>query len=425
MDQRQAGNNAYWFVSMIRYVTVWDGPIYRGVRDVRCLGLALISASLLLLQTFPGQAQTVSPQQRPAATNPQRTAQPLSLSAKLRVKSNRDVVTIISSDPYGGFLYTAHDIAAVLERKSKFRVIPVVGKGGAQNVKDVLYLSGIDMGIMHPHVIRHFNKTGEIGSNVDKRIAFITPLFADELHIIACPELKSFDDLRGKRVNFGELGSGTQISMRIIFKALGMQVEEVNLGQADAYEMMKRGELDATTCTCPKPLRSIRNLPKENGFKFLSVPYAAELEETFLPAVLTSVDYPNLIAQGQQVETIAVQSVLGVYNWKSTTTARYKKIAKFVRLFFDNIDEFRQPPRQPKWRSLNIAAKVKGLKRFPPAQKWLEERATAARSRQTLTSAQLPRNDNRSNSPSALNRNEQEKLFRQFLNWVQRQPDKN
>ncbi len=391
---------------------------------MRCLGLALLSVSLLLFQFIAAQAQTVSPQPRPAAT-PQRTPPPLSLNARLRQQTNRDVVTIISSDPYGGFLYTAYDIAAVLERKAKFRVIPVVGKGGAQNLKDVLYLSGIDMGIMHPHVIKHFNKTGEIGANVDKRVAYITPLFADELHVVARPELKSFDDLRGKRVNFGELGSGTQISMRIIFKELGMQVEEVNLGQADAYEMMKRGELDATTCTCPKPLRSIRNLPKEAGFKFLQVPYAPELEETFLPAVLTSVDYPNLIAQGEQIETIAVQSILGVYNWKSTTTARYKKIAKFVRLFFDNIDEFRQPPRQPKWRSLNIAAKVKGLKRFPPAQQWLEQRATAARSRQTLTSARLPRRETQSNSSQSLNTDEQEQLFKQFLNWVQRQPKNN
>ena len=213
--------------------------------------------------------------------------------------------------------------------------------------------------------------------------------------------------------------------MRIIFDALGMQVEEVNLGQADALEMMKRGELDATTCTYPKPLRSVRNIPKENGFKFLSVPYAPELEETFLPAILTSVDYPNLIAQGEQIETIAVQSILGVYNWKSTQTARYRKIAKFVRLFFDNIDEFRQPPRQPKWRSLNIAAKVKGLKRFPPAQKWLEERATAARSRQTLTSVTLPGNASQSSKPQSLSNNEQDQLFKQFLQWVQRQPNKN
>ena len=107
---------------------------------------------------------------------PRTAPQPLSLSAKLRQETNRDTVTIIASDPFGGFLYTAYDIAAVLERKAKFRVIPVVGKGGAQNLKDVLYLSGIDMGIMHPRVIKHFNKTGEIGRNVDRRIAYITPL---------------------------------------------------------------------------------------------------------------------------------------------------------------------------------------------------------------------------------------------------------
>ena len=341
--------------------------------------------------------------------------------AKYRNQVNKNVVSIISGNPNGGFLYTAHDIAAVLDRTSDIRVMPIVGKGGAQNVKDVLYLKGIDMGIMHPHVIKYFKTTGEAGPNIDKRIAYITTLFTDELHLVARPEIKSFDDLRGKRVNFSNKGSGTQITMRLIFKALGMKVEEFNMGQTDAFEMMKRGELDATACTCAKPLRSVRSLTKDTGFQLLTVPYSPELEDTFFPGTLTHNDYPELIPAGQSIDTVSVQTILGVYNWRTRTTERYRRVTNFVEKFFESINEFHKPPRQPKWKSINIAARVKGLQRFPPAAEWLKRNAAT---RNNVAGIRVNRKLARRQAARAAPTSpaEQEKLFKQFLKWVQRQP---
>lgn len=352
------------------------------------------------------------------------TSAPQSRLSSYRDEANKNVVTIISGNPNGGFLYTAHDIAAVMDKNSDIRVIPLVGKGGAQNVKDVLYLKGIDMGIMHPHVIKYFKQTGEAGPNIDRRIAYITTLFADELHVVARPEIKSFADLRGKRVNFSNSGSGTQISMRLIFQALGMKVEEFNMGQTDAFEMMKRGELDATTCTCAKPLRSVRSLTADIGFKLLEVPYSPELEDAFLPGELVHKDYPALIPEGQSVSTISVQTVLGVYNWRTRTTERYQRVSNFVEKFFDNINEFHKPPRQPKWKSINIAARVKGMVRFPPAEEWLQRTVASRNAVSGLkVDPRLARRQAARVAPASPA--EQEKLFKQFLKWVQRQPNNN
>ena len=360
----------------------------------------------------------------PTVLAQQTSTQPLSPYAKLVEETNRDVVTIISGNPNGGFLYTAHDIAAVLERTSKIRVIPLVGKGGAQNVKDVLYLKGIDMGIMHPHVIKYFKETGEAGPDIDKRLAYITTLFTDEVHLVVRPEIKTFADLDGKKVNFSNAGSGTQISTRLLFKAFGMKVKEFNMGQTDAFELMKRGELVATTCACAKPLRSVRSLTKEAGLRLISIPYTKELEDTFLPGVLTHEDYPELIPEGETINTIAVQTILGVYNWRTTTNERYVRVAKFVDTFFSKIGEFRKPPRQPKWKSVNIAARVKGLTRFPPAQDWIAKNAKLAQASGAVRiNRQLARRQAARAAPTSPA--EQEQLFRQFLQWVQRQPKKN
>ncbi|MGI9422217.1 MAG: TAXI family TRAP transporter solute-binding subunit [Hyphomicrobiaceae bacterium] len=362
-----------------------------------------------LLFGLPAAAQTAQPQ-----TN---------IYAKFRDDINKNVVTIISSEPKGGFVFSAHDIAAVFERKTDMRVIPMVGQGGAQNVKDVLYLRGVDMGIMHPHVIKYYDQNGLIGPEVAKRIAYITLLFTDELHVVVRPEIKSFDDLRGKRINFSNNGSSTQIAMRLIFKAMKMKVEELNMGQADAFEMMKRGELDATTCACSKPLRSVRTPLTGSGFKFLTVPHTNELKDVFLPGSLTSSDYPELIPAGQNIDTIAIQTILGVYNWKSTTTPRYRKISDFVRTFFDNVEEFGKRPRQPQWRPIDVAANIKGLQRFGPAQDWLAKRATTVATKLKPASG-TPSAQRQAASAAPSSPADQAKLFRQFLNWVKQQPQR-
>jgi TRAP-type uncharacterized transport system substrate-binding protein len=339
---------------------------------------------------------------------------------------NANTVTIISGNPNGGFLYTAYDMSAVLDRGkasgwSELRVLPVVGKGGAQNIKDVLYLKGIDMGIMHPHIIRYYQETGELGPSIDKRIAYITSLFPDELHLVVNQDINSLEDLRGKTVNFSDVGSGTQLSMKIMFKILKLDVQEANVGQTDAFEAMKRGEMVATTCTCVKPLRSVGSIKPDSGMKLLPVPYTRELEEYFLPGKLTHEDYPNLIGKDQDIQTISVQTILGVYNWPRDTD-RYRRVASFVEAFFDNLEKFHQPPRQPKWKGVNIAASVKGLQRFPAAQEWLDRKAVEDKQRRTTVAIDPSFVRAQAAKAAPNNPAEQERLFQQFMEWAKGRP---
>ncbi len=415
----EAGSlNAVWRVRQ---------PPARGLRveeRVVVYRLLLLLATITLTSFLSALANA-----QPPAPATRMSSPPVSQYTKMRDAANRNVVTLVSGRPDGSFLYTAHDIAAVLERTSNVRVMPIVGKGGAQNVKDVLYMKGIDMGIMHPHVIRHFQRTGEVGPNIERRIAYITTLFSDELHVLAKDTIADVRDLAGKRVNFSIMGSSTQISMRLIFQALGINVEEVNVGQEEAFELMRQGKLDATTCTCAKPLRSLRAIGKNSGFKFLAVPYTDELEQDFYPGLLTHKDYPELIPAGQSINTVAAQTILGVYNWNTKTTERYQRVARFIETFFERINEFHKPPRQPKWKNVNLAATVRGMLRFEPAQEWLNR--NASRGRLQTTGVEIENSDVKidkglarqqaaraaPNSPA-----EQEKLFHQFLKWVQRRP---
>ena len=80
------------------------------------------------------------------------------------------------------------------------------------------------------------------------------------------------DQLAGRKVNFSDVGSGTQLSARDIFGKLGIEVQEVNMGQADGLEKLKAGEIAATILIAGKPTASTERLKTPDGFRILPVP---------------------------------------------------------------------------------------------------------------------------------------------------------
>ena len=291
---------------------------------------------------------------------------------------NRNTVTIISGTPAGTYLAVAYDMSAVLDNGDNLRVLAVAGKGSVQNVHDILHLRGDDMGIVQSDVMAYFKQNGELGANVDERLVYITTLYNEEMHLVAGADIKDIKDLAGKRVNFAEVGSGTQFSSRLIFGLLGIKVEEVNMGQTDALVKVKSGEIAATVFIAGRPASVFATLPKDPDLKLLPVPYTNELEANdYLPSTLSSQDYPGLIPEGQSINTIGVYAVLAVYNWPSNHH-RYRRTANFINALFSKFAEFQKPPRHPKWKEVNLAATLNGWKRFPTAQQWLDRAAATA-----------------------------------------------
>lgn len=287
---------------------------------------------------------------------------------RLRSLMNQNTVTIISGTPAGTYLAIAYDMAAVLDNGFDMRVLAVAGKGSVQNVRDILHLKGVDMGIVQADVMQFFLRRNELGRDLQQRLVYIAKLYNEEMHVVAGPDIKSIRDLAGKKVNFGEVNSGTQFSSRLIFDTLKLNVEEVNMGQTDAITRIRSGEIAATIFIAGRPAAAVANLPRDGGLKLVPVPFGAELEAIdYFPATLASTDYPNLIAGGQTVETIAVGAVLASYNW-APDSDRGRRLAKFTGLLYQKFPEFLKAPRHPKWKEVNLAASLKAWRRLPAAQ---------------------------------------------------------
>lgn len=376
---------------------------------------AVLAATAL---AFPLAAGAQQPGQNAQVKRPVPQTPAARYSAQ-RDTLNQNTVTVISGNPNGTYLYLAYDMSAVLDNGSELRVLPVIGKGGYQNVMDVLHLRGVDLCITQSNIMTYLKKTGEMGPNIENRLAFITRLYNEEMHILAGPGISNVKELHGKTVNFSDTGSGTQFSTRLIFELLGIRATEINVGQADGYQMVKTGEIAATVLIAGKPTGSFAKFKLEPGMKLLPVPYTEALEQDYFPAKLTSEDYPGLIEKGASIDTVAIASVLAAYNWPRDTD-RYRRVATFIDAFFAKFPEFQKPARHAKWREANINSALKGWKRFPAAEEWLaknpQQRTGAASAPIDPGIVRAQAAKAAPNDPAA-----QERLFKEFMEWAKSQ----
>jgi hypothetical protein len=281
----------------------------------------------------------------------------------------------------GAPIRLATEIARVVDDADEgdaLHVLPVVTRGPAENLEALLYLRGIDAAIINADALEQFRS---LVPNIDQRVSYIANLFPSELHIFVRPEIHSLADLKGKKVNFNTPGTAAAYSGPLIFDRLRLDVQKTFIPHPIALEQMRRGEGDmaAVVFITSKPVDAFLRGRWDPGFKFLPVDITqGDFINLYLPSTLTSRDYPQLIPEGQDVLTIAVPTILAAYNWPQGSD-RYLRLARLVDHLFDRIDQLRAPGFHPAWRDVNIAAQVPGLRRFPPAQEWIDRAARRQR----------------------------------------------
>ena len=337
--------------------------------------------------------------------------------------ANKHTVTIIGGGISGTYIRFATDMANVLNVKKKLglRIVPVIGLGGGQNVKDILFLKGIDMGIVQSEHLAYLKKQDPVlYSNIEDRVRYITKLYNSEWHVLARKDIKSLKDLEGKIVNLWKPVSATGIGGRTIFDIVGINIKPVYIDTQLGIEKVKSGEIAATTLLAGAPIKGYTALD-DPDLHFVPVDLSAygALLDTFLPAQIGHAQYPNLIPEGQKIQTIASSALLAVYNWPSDSF-RYRKLQSFVERFFNNIDKFKIAPRHPKWKSINLAAKVPGWKRFTPAQNLLSQsRTSSASSVEEKLRKFLENNPNL--KWESMTNEERSATFKEFLKWMNKQ----
>ena len=223
----------------------------------------------------------------------------------------------------------------------------VESTGGSVYNLNTIRAGELDMGVAQSdwqyHAYNGSSKFEDAGANKDLRAVF--SVHPEPFTVVARKDsgIKNFDDLKGKRVNIGNPGSGQRGTMEVLMAAKGMTKDDFSLvselKSAEQSKALCDNKIDAMVFTVGHPSGSIKEAT------------------TSCDAVLVAVNGPavdKLVAENDYYRKATIPG--GMYRGTSDDTATFGVGATFVsstntpsdtvyavvKSVFENFDSFRK-----------------------------------------------------------------------------------
>lgn len=331
-----------------------------------------------------------------------------------RAAANDATVLMVADHPDTTMMRIADDLSIALRGSDAgFRVVPVAGDGAEANIRDIVLLRNMDVGITDLTALERMRRSRDLSQNLALEVSHVMTLFPDKLQILARTSVQSIADLAGRRVGVGMRDSGTATHSAEIFRALRIGVTRVELAPADAAQALVAGEIDAFVCFCLSSPGIYQKVMFNPDLHLLPIPFEGPLQADYLPASMSHEDFPAFIRRGESVETLAVTLALVTYNWPKGNP-RYARVESFVKQLFAAMPKLQQPPRHPGWRGVQVSATAAGWPRFAAATEWQAEQRQEATDDMRVAFTEFL---SRWTEETAVREPAQNKLFEEFLNW--------
>jgi TRAP-type uncharacterized transport system substrate-binding protein len=377
-------------------------------RRARPLGRAGLALAALMLAGQTAAAQASKPDQPKAAVQSSSGG-----VQALKAKLNQETLVVAAGRPGTSYMAMAGDLAAAVAASGGVRLLPLTTNGGAANLEDLLFLRGVDLAIVPANVLASARTTHALGAAVAHRIAYVTALYSEGVHVIAGHGIAAIGDLGGRKVAV-PAGDGTvTFTAGDILKRLGISVETVAMDPADALEEVREGKIAAVVLVGCKPLVQVSALPKDGSLRLLSLPFQALLDHGYVPAVFVAEDYPALIPPGAIVETVAVGAVLMASKGGEET----RRIARHTPALLAAIGTLASSRSHQSWRDVNLGTVLPGWYRVEAAERWLSQ-ALAQRKQQLKQGSEPPRARKSVKSTAVSRPPDRKKLFDEFDAWA-------
>jgi TRAP-type uncharacterized transport system substrate-binding protein len=125
---------------------------------------------------------------------------------------NSNTVTIMTGTIAGTYVQFGADLASALDNGDQLLVLPIIGRGSVQGVADILFLKGVDLGIVRSDTLDYLEKKG-YANNIKKQFTFITKLYNEEMHVLAPKSIRTLAELEGKTVAVDLPNGGTFVGL--------------------------------------------------------------------------------------------------------------------------------------------------------------------------------------------------------------------
>src|SRR5579862_4134417 len=222
----------------------------------RLIGMALVAT----MMAFGFAARAEESQVDPAKVSDSLKAIFQFGSAATKQALNQNTVGLISGTIGGTYVQFGADLASVLDDGNKLRILSIVGRGSVQSVADILFLQGVDIGIVRADTLDYLERKG-FAKDIKKQFTYVTKLYNEELHVMAPKSINNLKELEGKTVSVDLPNGGTFITALTVFERLGIKPKVVYIEQRIALEKLRKGEIDAVIVCGGKPYKAV------SGFK--------------------------------------------------------------------------------------------------------------------------------------------------------------
>lgn len=209
-----------------------------------------------------------------------------------------------------------------------------------------------------------------------KGMSVVATLYPEIVQVVVAAggPIKSFADLKGKKVGVGAPGSGTEANFRQLLDAYGMKKEDINaqfLSFSESAEAFKDKHIEAFIVTAGIPNAGIMDVSTQNEIRILDIPADVTAKLTQKYPFLAAVKVPANTYKGQtaDVSTVAVNAVLIAGN-----QLKDDMVYNLTKALFENQSEL--AAAHAKGKELNSQYAVKGVSipYHPGAVKYYKEK---------------------------------------------------
>jgi TRAP-type uncharacterized transport system substrate-binding protein len=297
------------------------------------------------------------------------TSRTLSAATTEAIIANKGVVELETGRAPDLSVRMAEEIATIIDDGATRRVVPVVGKGPFQNLTDLKYLRGIDLGIV-PADALYAAREQKLLPGIES-LTYVAKLYNEEFHLLARGDIKTVADLADQTVNVDLKASSTSITATRLLGLLHVSPKLATDDRETALQKLRNGEIAALAFVAAKPEPFFSRLTTGNGLHLLSIPLNEAIAAAYAPSRLTATDYPGLVTSDRPVDTVAVGNVMMAADVRMIPE-RYRNLSNFINTFFTGFPELLKPGHDSKWQEVTITAEFPGWARHPAAQQWLQ-----------------------------------------------------
>jgi uncharacterized protein len=299
--------------------------------------------------------------------------QALSAHAQQRQGSHEKVgtgmVTVLTDgivEVNGQGTLAVNELAERLGQIGKMRVLPIAGHGGAENVRDLLYLKGVDLALLNSDILAYLDQARQY-PDARRRIRYVTHLLDQKVYLLARKELSNIEDLRGRRVIVLSRSGGSYTTAIALFGLLKIELRLETAGPDAVLGDAGSPDFDAVLLLSSELSRLRVGAQLRENFRQLPITMTPALQKAYLPAVVEAREIPGFVMTERKLDTVAVSSLLTVYDW-NVSHSRFQSVKNFIAAFFTALPELRRQGPASVWWQLDINARPPGWTRHVAAE---------------------------------------------------------